>query len=292
MNFASSGPLVSAWLDARANRRESPELHQLGRWIGWMSLVALVGGILLGLGQGILLWLDGQSGYFTAIQQLWDSKIIYGVIELVFSAACMAGYLAWWKWGTRGKAWQRYLSRLLPILAATNLLYHFPTLFTIMGMLARGETSLEGPIDSAAFRELLVQPRVIWFTIHFWLASLATATLVAAEHALARLPETEAQKCAGRAFSWTLGATLLQIPTGFMLTTTLGPAQQARLMGGDILCSVLFGLGIGSSLWLLYQLGELALFEPNRRKSRMALGLLAATVVSMTAFLLLSRESA
>lgn len=289
MNLASVGPILSIWLDAKSTRESSEEIASLGRTIGWWSVAALILGVVLGLVQGVLIWSQGNEAYFHALGSVWDSKIIYGFWEIGFSLVCTIGYLVWWGFGKRTSRWQRFLSRFLAILSATNLLYHFPTLFTILGLIARGEVEIESPVDSGQFRTLLVHGEVIWFTLHFWFASFAVSGLITGRLCLKKLPEDQRESTAGTAFTIALIATLLQIPVGFVLTTTLNSAQQSRLMGGDTLCTAMFVLGVGLAFWLMHHLAGLAFFDRSLRKANMALMTLGGTIVLMTATMLLSR---
>ena len=289
MNLASVGPILSIWLDARSVRQKDEEVASLGRTIGWWSVGALILGIVAGLLQGVLIWSQGNDAYFSAISSVWDSKVTFGIWEIIFSLACTVGYLTWWKLGERSGLWQRLLSRFLAILSATNLLYHFPTLFTILGLIARGEVEIDPPVDSSEFRSLLLNGEVIWFTLHFWFASFAVSGLITGMLCLRRLPEGKRESTAAVAFTVALIPTLLQIPVGFVLTTTLNSAQQSRLMGGDSLCTALFALSIGLAFWLMHYLAGLAFFDRSLRKANMALLTLGGTIVLMTATMLLSR---
>lgn len=291
MNLAAAGPLLAVWLDIRATRRESTELASLGQRIGWLSLAAFALGIFVGLIQGLLIWLEGNTAYFDALSSLWSSKVTYAFWEIGFSILCTGGYLIWWKRSSRKSFWQRGLSRLLPILAATNLLYHFPTLFTILGLIARGEVSVESPVDSSEFRQLLLHGEVIWFTLHFWLASFAVTGIFTGILCLTKLPEDQRESAAGAAFTIALIVTLLQIPVGFVLTTTLNSTQQSRLMGGDIWCTALFMISLGLGLWLMQLLAGLAFFQRSRVNAHLASAALTGTIVLMTATMLLSRGS-
>ncbi|MEW4456106.1 hypothetical protein AB1L30_25805 [Bremerella sp. JC817] len=289
MNLASVGPLLAVWLDVRATRRQSPEISKIGQKIGWWSVAALIVGILVGLIQGLLIWMEGNPQYFEALDGLWASKVTFGFWEIGFSLICTGGYLAWWKYGSRAALWQRLLSRFLAILSATNLLYHFPTLFTILGLIARGEVSVDAPVDSGEFRTLLIQGEVIWFTLHFWFASFAVSGMVAGMIALAKLPEDQREGTAGAAFTIALIATLLQIPVGFVLTTTLNSTQQSRLMGEDPVCTAMFAVSLFLALWLMHLLASLAFFDRSWRKVYMASATLGGTILLMTATMLLSR---
>ncbi|WP_146119347.1 hypothetical protein [Blastopirellula marina] len=290
MNLASVGPLMAIWLDIRARRRDQPAVDLLGRRIGWWSLAALGLGILVGVIQGLLVWWgDGGPAYFDALFAVWQSKVIYGFWEIGFSFVCLAGYLFWWSSSERNALWQRFVSRFLAFLAATNLLYHFPTLFSIVGMIARGEVDVDSPVDSGEFRTLLVQGEVIWFTLHFWFASFAVSGLLAGIACLQRLPEEQREDTAGAAFTIALVPTVLQIPVGFLLTTSLNSGQQSRLMGGDSLCTALFVVSLGLAFWLMHLLAGLAFFERTSNKAYQTLAALGGTILLMTATMLLSR---
>lgn len=289
MNLASVGPLIAIWLDARSTRVKSPEIASVGQKIGWWSIAALVLGIGMGVIQGLLIWAEGTPSYFDALDGLWQSKVTYGFWEIGFSIVCTAGFLAWWKFGKRESRWQRFLSRFLAILSATNLLYHFPTLFTILGLIARGEVEVEPPVDSGEFRSLLVEGQVIWFTIHFWFASFAVSGLITGLFCLRSLSEPHRNSTAGAAFTIALIPTLLQIPVGFVLTTTLNSVQQSRLMGGDLVCTLMFVASLGLAFWLMHLLAGLAFFDQNRKKAFQAFAALGGTILLMTATMLLSR---
>jgi len=290
MNFASAAPLVAVWLDSRASRLESQRLHRFGRTIGWLSLIALGVGITVGLLQGWLLWNREQTAYFQAIEKLWDSKIVFGIWEIVFSVVFMAAYLLWWKFLPRKAFWQRVVSRLLAVFAATNLLYHFPTLFVIAGMLSRGELSAEGDIDSGMFRQFLMQPKVIWFTVHFWLASVAVSAQITGWRAVVCLnDEDEQQGTSGRAFAVALFPTLAQAAIGFFYLLSLPKDQISQLMGRDPMTSVVFVASLGMALWLMQSQVALASFHRTSSRSVKSLAILVGTIFLMTASMLLSR---
>lgn len=288
MNFAAAGPLLAVWLDMRGTGRNSPETQRLGQSVGWWSLAALGLGIILGSMQLLLFWSVGFTDYFDTIFRLWDSKIVYGMWEIGFSAVCVIGYLVWWQRSNRPRRWQRLVSRGLTVLAATNLLYHFPTLFTIIGLLARsGEPSAE-PITGADFRTLLIQPEVIAMTLHFWLASFAVSGLVVS---LMSVGETIPDRViVTRGAQVCLVATLLQLPIGFYFTTVLPVTEQSRLLGGDMLATLTFLAAILAAMWLLHLLASLAVFQVDRPKLYQAAIAMVATVGLMTASMILSRS--
>lgn len=290
MNLASVGPLLAIWLDIRARRLRQPEVGVLGRQIGWWSLAALGLGVFVGVIQGLLVWWgEGGPAYFAALTDVWQSKVIYGFWEIGFSVICLASYLFWWSSSERVALWQRFASRFLAFLGATNLLYHFPTLFSIVGMIARGEVEVDPPVDSGEFRSLLVQGEVVWFTLHFCFSSFAVTGLLTGIFCLRRLPEEQRDSTAGAAFTIALVPTVLQLPVGFLLTTSLNSGQQSRLMGGDSLCTALFAVSLGLAFWLMHLLAGLAVFERTSTKAYQALAALGGTILLMTATMLLSR---
>jgi len=286
VNVSSAGPLVAAWLEWRGRVRTDVQLDQLGRWLAVNSLWSLLAGSLLGLATAVLLWLDGQWAFFRSVG-LVAYKVWWGVAELVFYVVCMAGYVALWpRAGRAGGGWL-CAHRALAVLAATNLMYHFPPLFGVIAQLAAQGDLARGPLDAAGFRAEAGAGPVWPMTVHFWLASLAVTGVFAMAWGPGRERWRDSATSAGAPVSAWLGrlalaATVLQIPTGMWVLLRLPLAQQGRLVGGDGLASVLLIAAIALTIWLLHDLASIAMGAASRSRVRRSAALVVLIVLLMS----------
>src|SRR5688500_14040728 len=122
MNVATAGPLVCLWLKRREVRAVDPEAGWIGHSLAWHSVHAVLIGIVLGLLATGLLWLSGEQRFFEALALVPRRRIWFGVVELIFFVALMAWYAWVWPRVRRPTLWHPALA----ILAATDLIYHFP----------------------------------------------------------------------------------------------------------------------------------------------------------------------
>jgi hypothetical protein len=170
------------------------------------------------------------------------------------------------------------------VLAATNLLYHFPLLFSVAARLkVDGQTA--GPtIGGAAFRRLL-DAEAFALMAHVSLASLAMAGMMLIGLALRwqRRSRTEEAIAIGRTGArWALVSSLLQLPVGLWLLMALRPGAQSFFLGESTAGVLLFLASLIAALWLLNELAQLALGEFNRRLALRAMIAMVLTVVLMT----------
>lgn len=289
MNFAAAGPLAAIWIDIRGARQGSQPLFSLSRAVAWQSFAAFLLAMTFGAVNGLILWGTGERQFFSALLRFWDTKIFFGWWELAFYAACVGGFLLWRSKRPAATAWERYVSRFLLLLAGTNLLYHFPPLFAVIQMLARGEGA-EGPtIDSSQFRQLMATPHVIWLSIHFLLASVSVTGLVVGRMALRRLEADPADKVLSSGALSALIATVFQAPIGAAFLLSLPGGEQRSLMGSDPLATVLFVIALLSAFWLMHVMTVTAFFERTLRQTNHALATTFGVILLMTAAMLLSR---
>src|SRR6478672_5197631 len=151
VNVASGSPLLAAWLDWRSTRGDN-SAARAAVWLARASLVALIAGTALGL---IVGWLKWDADY----RALWLGPLSYklkgAVIEVVFSFALILGWWLWLPGKSGGSKTATIIRSLLAVLAATNLLYHFPLLFSVAAHL-QSERETSGPtINGAGFRRLI-----------------------------------------------------------------------------------------------------------------------------------------
>jgi hypothetical protein len=289
VNLASVAPLVGVWLewlDARGNAAA----RRLAPLLAWHGVISLLLGVSLGTSIGWLLWSDR---YREAVLQL-GSRLHNGGAELVFSLALMIWH-AWWcsrpSTPSRRGRWGR---ATLAILAGTNLVYHFPVLMVILARLATGEDPTTDVLNSAAFRQRLVDPLVLARCVHFWLASVAVTGVwllaiswrwqgrLAVDPSQGSLDSDDAHQVARWGARLALIPTLLQIPSGIWLLSTIPPLAQSRLLGGDPVATLAFGGSVLLALGFMHHLAAIGMGETSRPQLARAIGLLVAIVGLMT----------
>ncbi len=181
----------------------------------------------------------------------------------------------------------------LAIAAGTNLLYHFPALFTILAIVPTRPALLGMPIDRAVFHQLLLDPETLSRVIHVWLASFAIGGMMLAWigwHETRRKLQPSLEQAVASGGRLATVATLLQIPVGIWVLSTLPQEQQDRLLGDNSICTLLLGLSVLGSLALLHPLAMVALGERSTRRLAAATGLMVAVICMMTAALQCARS--
>jgi hypothetical protein len=190
---------------------------------------------------------------------------------------------------------QRFWHRLLAVLAATNLLYHFPPLFTMLSLMnARPELAGE-LLARSLYVELLRDRELLARVAHHWLASLATASGVLM---LLSAPRDRAQNKPRSNWSATfaarvaLAATVLQLPTGLWLLLQLPSTAQTRILGGEALGTALFVAAIAAAVLLLQQLAAASLGGVGRAIALRIVVLMLAVLILMSSVLHRTRSRA
>jgi hypothetical protein len=286
---ASVAPLVCIWLKRRAVRRQDALASDVGRRLAgqsirWLVIGSLLGGALLGL-----IWCSGDASFFAAAARVPQRRWWFGAVQIVFSLACMVAY---------GRTWDRPTHRfwhpLLAVLASTNLVYHFPPLFSVIAALERDSNPAAGELSYYQFMALQWQPEVLWRVAHFLLAALAVCgTMLLAQGV--RLLRQQSPKEAFRVAAWgariALAAVTLELLSGMALLESLPSSERARLIGGDAVSTTLLAGGVVAALGLLHQLGGIALGETTRTELLRAMGLLGLVLLLMVAARQQARQS-
>jgi hypothetical protein len=296
VDLAAAGPLVAIWLEWRATRHKDALAGEIGRSVAIWSLATAVIGVGLGLLTIVALPKLEPEAYRQAFGRvtpyLWWS--IVG--ELAFYLVCIAAYIFFWeRW--RG---HRFWHRALAVLAATNLLYHFPTLFTIISALSMRPQLSGLPLDGPLFRKMLLDGEVISRVAHHWLAAVAVAGTFAMWLATRRGqgPGAGGQEAASaalivkRSARIALVATTAQILVGVWVLFELPPAMQNQVLGEDLTATALFGVSIVAALGLMHHLSVVALGDVSRRVVGRAALLIVLVVLLMVATLHRARERA
>ncbi len=285
VNLAASLPwfaLLAQIADARQPACDLTRSRRLAR----ISMHCLLGGSLLGLALGGLMWLTGRSE-FLGIVPRFSYKIYWAITELGFFGICMLGY----QWllprqapVTRRRHWAL---GFLCALASTNLLYHFPPLFSVMKWASLHPDQISEMVGPREFRQLMFADRQTFpLMVHFGLASLAVGGVYMLLRDTRRDPPELGVAGPRVAATIALVATAAQMLVGPWLLLSLPASSQHGLLGedaigtGTLLASVLLAFS------LMNQLATMAFGGVSSRDARRAaLSLLAITVL-MTGTLL------
>lgn len=276
VNVAAAGPLVAAgldWLEGRGNRLAG----KAGRYLAWWAAALLVPGGLLGVVIGLLVW-DGE---YRQILGRLSSKIHFGAWELLFSQVLMLAYAWWWQARPAATGWQRRLRIFVALLASTNLLYHFPTLFAVIEhSVSSGEVSGE-PISAAGFRSIVAQSALLSRVTHFILAAIATCGIVLLGYALRMMRRKADPADVQRVAAWggqiALLPTLAQLPVGLWLTASLSRPLQSAVTGSDMPATLLLGASVMLAIWLMHLLAVISIGDSQR--STLIKAMLALVVI-------------
>lgn len=278
MNVFAAGPLVCAWLD-RNRSRHNPETRTTIQRLAWSSLLLMALGALLGTLVG---WLRWHQDYQNTLSQ-FSYRITWGIVEFAFSAVLTLVYAVWlWKRPIVNTA--EWIARtLVALISATNLLYHFPPLFSLIGAASSGQLAIEGKVDSATFVRLIARGEVMALTAHFALASFALSGIALAWlDRRAESSETSHLPLVATGARFALIATVAQIPVGLWLVLSLPAREQRRIMGGDGPAALVFVLAMVGTFLLLHQLAGLAFGAATRKKVWQVTASVLAVVGLMT----------
>ena len=282
VNVASGGPIVAAWLDWRGTRADEAAA-KAAAYLARASLVGLAVGAALGL---VIGWLKWNEAY----QSLWLGPLSYKLhwagIEAIFSLVLMVGWW-WWLPGRAGGSWWGMAARsLVAVLAATNLLYHFPLLFSVAARLTDAGEGSGDRIGGAEFRRLMIIGDTPAIATHVALASLAVAGVMLLGLALRWLrqgDEAGAGRVARWGGRWALVASVAQLPVGLWTLLVMPAAAQSRMMGESALGTLLFLAALVAALWLINELLHISMGETTRPRLIRAMAAMLVTVVLMTA---------
>jgi cytochrome bd-type quinol oxidase subunit 1 len=282
VNVASAAPLVCLWLEWKSARTPTTLPWQAARYLGWACEWSLLLGALLGLCLFALSWND-------AFQKLWVTTLGYragwGVAEYAFSLILMLIYNRWITSSLSTTRFWQALRMLLLFLAGTNLLYHFPLLFSIASTM-HIEAKLEHPLTRATFLTWMARPDILSRVTHVILASFAVTGVVLMAWSLRLAKDTKQLEHAKTASKWgawlALFSSLPQLLVGMWLIATLPPNWQQRLMGGDWLAPLLLCLSLFLTIILLQDLATLALGEYEKKLVHRTMLVMLLIVVFMT----------
>ncbi len=283
IDLAMAGPLACIWLGRRAARRGDAHARALEVRLARHSMLALVIGIALGTVQLGLLRLADDRGFFAAVGRVPPARLWFALAEIVFFFGCMAAYLEVRRWSRQIPL----LSGVLAVLAATDLMYHFPPLFAMLNLLA-SRADLSGlALSSSLYRTLLLDPEVMAMVAHVWLAAIALTGVAVMRLAVSSSGPAPAEQnlTVAIAARWALAASLVQLPVGLWVLLAVPERSRTAPMGGDLAGTLLFGLAIVATLALLHHLAAAALGDTAPAQVRRSVTLTLCVVLLMTAAL-------
>lgn len=274
--LAMMGPAIALGLQWRA---ASDDLA--ARLDQFYLRLAAAGLVVASAAGGVAVLLIGQLfpyTYLAAARELPSSRYWpYGAIELAFSFGCFlfALLMRGKAGGSRPHFWSRWLATLL---GATNLIYHFPTLFVMLGVLATRPRTWGRQVR---FTTLLADPEVLARVTHHLLAALAVSGMAAVWFGLRAGGDNQ------RAIVWggrvAASAVLLQLLSGVWLVAVMPVETRQMLLGGDAVSSLLFCFALLISFFVLPRLAAIAFGATDRRHAILTLWLVLAVILFMTA---------
>ncbi len=300
VNLAAAGPLASLVLEWAATRRNLPAADELARRLSRHALVAFAIGTAIGVAFLAILWSRENDPFVAAMLRFTRAKLWFAGAELLFYVVCQAIYLWMWPRPWRRTSLGRVVHRSAAVLAATNLLYHFPPVMVVIADIAAGHLDAPSVIDATVYRRLAFSPAVLSRSLHHIFAAVALAGLYAVV-----LAWREKSRASGdgprddretqphiRAATWggriALVATLLQIPVGAWVLLTLDNSR--AVMGGDLAVTGLFAVAVIAALGLMHHLAALAFGDIGRKSVCSAVALFVVVVLLMTSTLVLARR--
>lgn len=281
---ATAAPLVCLWLGWRETRANDRAAALVGRRMAIGVLVVFLVGAALGfLALGLILW-RGPVEYVNGLASLEPSRYWFGAVELLFSFACYATYVWLWDKPLERSVGRRFLARFLIVLGSTNLMYHFPTMFVVTGLLSTRPDAWQSYADFVhVMRERESGARIL----HHVLAMFITAGvyLMVVSRRLARdgLDPEDASRVARWGGRLATIAVFCELPAGIYLLTQVSSPTRADLFGGDLGAMVLFTAGIVAALGLMHHVTAAALGETSRQAIGRAMILLFVVVLLMSA---------
>ena len=284
MNLATAGPLLCLGLQI-AERRGDRTAGHIGRRLARWSNVALVQGIVLGLFALLLAWWYRSASLEAAAKMIPYSRFTFGVAELLFYLICQGAYAGLWRDDLSQASSRRFWGTwCLALLAGSNLAYHFPPLFSMLGSFSTRSAQWG---QTVRFTEALFDPEVAALSLHFLIASLAVGGVVIAWTACHKLPldDPGAARWQQRGGWLALGATGVQLLSGVWLLAVLDAPLRDAVLGEMPGATFAFLISLVAVFGLIHQLANIALSVAAPREIHRAIAYLAAVVVLMVAAL-------
>jgi len=279
-----SGPFLVAWLAWRVRRNDDPAALWLQRRILAASQWALLGAVTLGGLALLLMGLTDRQDFFRAAQTVPARRYWFGIAELGFYSLCLLLVQRQVSRGPHAAGWYRAGGWwILPLVAGTNVAYHFPPLFV---MISVGSARPETWAEPLRFWTALADPEVAARVIHHLLASVAVtggAVLGLALRSSGEFDPNDSTRVAAWGARMALMATLLQVISGGWLLAALPAIARQGLLGGEPWATAGMTAALVTVVALLHALAAVSLGRSSRREVQSACLLLILVVVLMVA---------
>jgi hypothetical protein len=173
----------------------------------------------------------------------------------------------------------RFATRwIATFVGSLNLMYHFPTLFVMLGVLS---TRHELWGKSLKFTALLGDAEVLARVAHHLLAALIVSGMALAWYGMRRGGEALVAVAWGCRIA--AAALVCQLFTGLWLVVSMPMASREMLLGADALAALLFAASLLITFLVLPRIAAAAFGESERRAVMLTLALVLAIVLLMTA---------
>lgn len=273
---AMMGPLVCLWLQWRGRRDRLAAM--LDRYLLWLAAATLVTAAALGAAAIGLISLSFSEAYLAAARVLPRSRYWpFGAVELLFSLSCFVGaaMLA----PSTDLLSPRFAARgLATLLGSANLIYHFPPLFVMLGVVS---TRHELWGRSLRFTTLLGDVEVLARVAHHLLAALVVTGMAIAWYGVRRGGEALA------AIAWgcriAAAALVCQLFAGVWLVMSMPPGSREMLLGDDAFAALFFGGSLLTTFVVLPRVAAAAFGQSERRAIMITIALVLGIVLLMTA---------
>ncbi len=288
VSVASFGPVLCLWLEWRWRRRDDESAGRLGRRLARLTLWSGAAAVVLGATALALLWFDNQRPYFQGFAVIPSRRLWFGLAELLVYFVALAAYLHWWG---RMRTWPH---AAIGVFAATDIIYHFPPLFSAVVVLSTRPASWGQPLDYAELLAVLTGPETLSRVAHLLTAGLAVTalaiTLLAARDGAASNASDDdggarphGPSLTVRAGRLALLATVAELPLGLAVLFAAPAAARGALLLGDTTATLLFGAAMLVMLALLHHLAAIALGDAQRSVVNRSAGLMVLMVLLMVA---------
>lgn len=278
ISLAAAGPVFCVMLSWRSTTDSLAS--KMGRRLAWLNVGGFLVGMTLG---GLTLLLPPDQGYWDVLRQIPAKEYWFAAAELAFSLVCLVVYAATWNALRHHRWWHA----LIAVVTITNLLYHFPPLMIVIGQLADGSAELDAEsLDRAALVTLMLRQQVVVPWLHFVLATLTVAGCSALQQIA---DQYESDRLASDLVRPTrivagivLTTTILQLPIGLWLVTTISQASRAAIMGGSAMASLTFLAAMLAVYLLVGRLFKIAMGEFEAEDLRKATLWMMLVVLAMS----------
>ncbi|MGH7134578.1 MAG: hypothetical protein ACREHD_02495, partial [Pirellulales bacterium] len=249
---------------------------RLDRWLLWLAVFALVAAAALGGLAIVLIYYSFPQAYLAAARALPRSRFWpFGAMELAFSWGCFI-FAAMLPMSV--SRFYFVVRWLVTAFGCSNLIYHFPPLFVMLGVLSARPKTWGGDLR---FTTLLSDPEVQARSAHHLLAALAVTGMAIACYGVRRGDEAE------KAIAWgarlAAAALLCQLFSGLWLVMTMPVGSRQLLFGDDAVAGVLFAGSLLGTFLVLPRVAAAALGHVERRATMLTILLVLAIVTLMTA---------